>query len=51
MMLCIAYWGERPALFAAIADGPTEEERHLRVTKWFIVSKPGFGQYGSRSLV
>lgn len=32
-----AYWGERPQLFAAIADGPTPEERHLRVVKWFIV--------------
>lgn len=35
-----AYWGERPQLFAAIADGPTPEERHLRVVKWFIVRNP-----------
>lgn len=42
-----SYWGERPALFAAIADGPTEEERHLRVLKWFISTLKG--QYTTRN--
>jgi len=31
-----AYWFERPWLFADIANGKTEEERHLKVLKWFI---------------
>ncbi|KAF9517380.1 hypothetical protein BS47DRAFT_1339673 [Hydnum rufescens UP504] len=42
-----SYWGERPALFAAIADGPTEEERQLRVTRWFISTLKG--QYTTRN--
>ena len=33
----IAYWCERPELFAAIADGKTEIDRFLAVLKWFIV--------------
>ena len=34
----IAYWCERPALFAAIADAKTEKDRSIAVLKWFIVS-------------
>ena len=34
----VAYWCEYPELFAAIADGQTEEERAYAVLKWFIVS-------------
>lgn len=34
----IAYWCERPELFAQIADGKTEEARALAVLRWFIVS-------------
>jgi hypothetical protein len=33
----VAYWCERPELFAAIADGKTELDRMLAVLKWFIV--------------
>ena len=33
-----AYWCERPALFSAIADAKTEQERSIAVLKWFIVS-------------
>ena len=32
-----AYWLERPDLFAAIADAKDDEDRSLRVLKWFIV--------------
>ena len=35
----IAYWCERPDLFAEIADGKTEEDRAIRVLKWFIVRR------------
>lgn len=35
-----AYWGEHPELFAAIADGKSEEDRALRVLRWFIVRTP-----------
>ncbi|KAH7909302.1 hypothetical protein BJ138DRAFT_238749 [Hygrophoropsis aurantiaca] len=42
-----AYWCERPELFAAIADGKTEEERSLIVLKWFISTLKG--QYTSRN--
>ena len=37
-----AYWCERPELFAAIADGRTEEDRALAVLRWFIVSCSSF---------
>ena len=33
----IAYWCERPDLLAEIAEGKNEEDRMLRVLKWFIV--------------
>lgn len=39
MLRCSAYWCERPELFAAIADGKTEQARALAVLKWFIVSR------------
>lgn len=42
-----SYWGERPELFAAIADGYSPEDRHLRVLKWFISTLKG--QYTSRN--
>ncbi|KAF8335688.1 Oxysterol-binding protein [Cantharellus anzutake] len=42
-----SYWGERPSLFAAIADAPNEEERHVRVLKWFISTLKG--QYTTRN--
>jgi len=42
-----AYWCEHPSLFAAIADGTTEEDRALRVLKWFISTLKG--QYTSRN--
>ncbi|EIW76682.1 oxysterol binding protein [Coniophora puteana RWD-64-598 SS2] len=42
-----AYWNERPALFAAIADGKTEEDRALAVLKWFISTLKS--QYTSRN--
>lgn len=42
-----SYWGERPQLFAVIADGPTPEERFLRVVKWFISTLKG--QYTTRN--
>ncbi|KAH8114912.1 Oxysterol-binding protein [Phellopilus nigrolimitatus] len=42
-----AYWCERPELFAAIADGPTAEDRALRVLKWFISTLKG--QYTTRN--
>lgn len=32
-----AYWLERPELFADINNGVNEEDRALRVLKWFIV--------------
>jgi hypothetical protein len=32
-----AYWLERPELFADINHGVDEEDRALRVLKWFIV--------------
>ena len=35
----VAYWCERPDLFAEIADGKTEEDRAIRVLKWFIVRR------------
>jgi hypothetical protein len=37
-----AYWGERPELFAQIADGKTPEERSRLVLRWFIVRHPCF---------
>ncbi|KAH7924351.1 Oxysterol-binding protein [Leucogyrophana mollusca] len=42
-----AYWCERPELFAAIADGKTDEARSLAVLKWFISTLKG--QYTSRN--
>jgi len=42
-----AYWCEHPELFSAIADGKTEEDRALAVTKWFISTLKG--QYTSRN--
>jgi oxysterol-binding protein-related protein 9/10/11 len=36
-MVNIAYWCERPELFAAIAAGKTPEERSIAVLRWFIV--------------
>ncbi|KAG1774741.1 hypothetical protein EV702DRAFT_1122440 [Suillus placidus] len=42
-----AYWCERPELFAAIADGKTEQARALAVLKWFISTLKG--QYTSRN--
>jgi len=42
-----SYWGERPSLFAAIADAPNDEERHVRVLKWFISTLKG--QYTTRN--
>ncbi|EJD04968.1 Oxysterol-binding protein [Fomitiporia mediterranea MF3/22] len=42
-----AYWCERPQLFADIADGPTPEDRALRVLKWFISTLKG--QYTTRN--
>ncbi|TDL26967.1 Oxysterol-binding protein [Rickenella mellea] len=42
-----AYWCERPALFAAIPEGKTNEERALAVLKWFISTLKG--QYTSRN--
>lgn len=35
-----AYWLERPELFADIGSGVSEEDRALRVLKWFIVRFP-----------
>lgn len=35
--LLVAYWCERPGLFAKIAEGKTEEARALAVLRWFIV--------------
>ncbi|KAL5478891.1 KES1 [Sanghuangporus weigelae] len=42
-----AYWCERPDLFAEIAGGRTEEDRALRVLKWFISTLKG--QYTTRN--
>ncbi|TBU39300.1 Oxysterol-binding protein [Dichomitus squalens] len=42
-----AYWCERPALFAAIADAQTEQDRSIAVLKWFISTLKG--QYTSRN--
>lgn len=42
-----AYWCERPELFAAIADGKTEQARAFAVLKWFISTLKG--QYTSRN--
>ncbi|KAH9856354.1 Oxysterol-binding protein [Lenzites betulinus] len=42
-----AYWCERPALFAAIADAKDEKERSIAVLKWFISTLKG--QYTSRN--
>ncbi|OCH88937.1 Oxysterol-binding protein [Obba rivulosa] len=42
-----AYWCERPELFAAIAAAVTEEDRSIRVLKWFISTLKG--QYTSRN--
>ncbi|KIM89944.1 hypothetical protein PILCRDRAFT_95024 [Piloderma croceum F 1598] len=42
-----AYWCEYPDLFAAIADGKTEEHRALAVLRWFISTLKG--QYTSRN--
>lgn len=38
----IAYWCERPELFAQISAGKNEEARALLVLKWFIVSRLSF---------
>ncbi|OJT14725.1 Protein KES1 [Trametes pubescens] len=42
-----AYWCERPALFAAIADAQDEKSRSIAVLKWFISTLKG--QYTSRN--
>ncbi|KAI0030844.1 Oxysterol-binding protein [Vararia minispora EC-137] len=42
-----AYWCERPELFSAIADAKDEEDRSLRVLRWFISTLKG--QYTSRN--
>jgi hypothetical protein len=42
-----AYWGEHPNLFADIAAGKNEEERMVRVLKWFISTLKG--QYTTRN--
>lgn len=42
-----AYWCERPELFADIANGKTEEERAVKVLKWFISTLKG--QYTTRN--
>lgn len=42
-----AYWGERPELFAQIADGKTPEERSRLVLRWFICTLKS--QYTSRN--
>jgi len=42
-----SYWGERPTIFAAIADAPNDEQRHVRVLQWFISTLKG--QYTSRN--
>lgn len=47
LALSIAYWCERPELFAAIAQGTTPEDRARRVLKWFISTLKG--QYTSRN--
>lgn len=36
-----AYWGERPELFADIAQGRTEQDRMERVLRWFICTLKG----------
>ena len=43
----IAYWCERPELFAEISQGKTSEDRARRVLKWFISTLKG--QYTSRN--
>ncbi|GBE87104.1 Oxysterol-binding protein [Sparassis latifolia] len=42
-----AYWCERPALFSAIADAETDEQRSILVLRWFISTLKG--QYTSRN--
>jgi len=42
-----AYWGERPELFADIAQGRDEQERAERVLRWFICTLKG--QYTTRN--
>jgi len=42
-----AYWCERPELFAAISEARNEEDRMIRVLKWFISTLKG--QYTSRN--
>ncbi|KAI0729684.1 hypothetical protein C8Q72DRAFT_827296 [Fomitopsis betulina] len=42
-----AYWCERPALFAAIADAKDTESRSIAVLKWFISTLKS--QYTSRN--
>lgn len=37
----IAYWGERPELFADISTGRNEQERAEKVLKWFICTLKG----------
>jgi hypothetical protein len=36
-----AYWGERPELFADIAQGRTEQDRMEKVLRWFICTLKG----------
>jgi hypothetical protein len=40
LWLAIAYWCERPEIFAAISAGKTPEDRSIAVLKWFIVRDP-----------
>jgi len=42
-----AYWLERPELFADISSGVNEEDRALRVLKWFIVRLAPHPAYGN----
>ncbi|KAI5450192.1 Oxysterol-binding protein 4 [Naganishia albida] len=42
-----AYWGERPELFADIAQGRTEQDRMEKVLRWFICTLKG--QYTTRN--
>jgi hypothetical protein len=36
-----AYWAEHPEEFASISEGATEEERMVRVLRWFIGTLKG----------
>ncbi|CCM04138.1 uncharacterized protein FIBRA_06300 [Fibroporia radiculosa] len=42
-----AYWCERPELFSAITEAKSDEDRSIRVLRWFISTLKG--QYTSRN--